>query len=257
MSTITTRSKFYFDTGVRLDNRFIDFNEGGPTLFAQMNVGDYTLTEYSQEFARALNESGGQDYTVTLDRDTRKLTVSAPSDFSLLCATGPRLGQSAWTTAGFTGADRTGSNSYEGDLGAGKEYQTQYPIEAFTQKSHSIVLENGSYSATPVGTAQVANFADGFRIPMNIRVITNKTNLKNVNFYENVNGIDDFMYFINRCMRRDRIEFMPNVNDSNAFNRILLESTSEDRQGLEFELKNMDTANFYESGRLIFRGLLI
>jgi len=92
---------------------------------------------------------------------------------------------------------------------------------------------------------------------MNIRLITEMLNLKNVNFYENANGITEFMTFMNRLMRRDRLEFMENVADRNSFLKLLLESTQDDGKGLEFVLKNMETPNFYESGKLTFRKLLL
>lgn len=255
MSTIKTFSIFYYGHIVTALNKSLDFNEGGPELQANLRVGSYSLTEYGAEIQRAMREIGSQDYVVTLNRTTRKFTISAPLPFTLLAGTGSRIGTGVWSLAGYTATDKTGANTYLAQNASGSAYRPQWYLHNYIQPEHSIVLEDATADSTPSGVAQVAQFGDGLRIPMNIKVITNKTGLKNSGFFENVNGISDFMTFIKYCMNKGRVEFMPDLNTPTSFTKCYLESTPEDRDARKFNLKNM-TADFYESGVLTFRKVL-
>lgn len=258
MSKITTRSAFYFNTVVTINNRAIDFSEGGDEVQATLQVGDYSLTEYAAEWQRALRESGSQDYVVSLNRTTRKLTISAGDPFELLSNSGSRAGVAAWTTAGFsTATDKTGANSYVGDSGAGIEYLTQYPVDKYVDPNHSVVYENAVYNVTPIGVGQQLSFGDGYRIEMDIRVITNE-NLANLDdFYYNASGVANFMTFIRYATAKNRVEFMPDIASRSTFYKVVLEKTPEDGAARRFMLKNMKTPEVYHSGDLVFRGVLI
>ena len=112
--TIETRSEFIFGHIITTNNRNIPFDEGGPELNAQLNVGTYSLTDYVVEVARAMNVVGGQTYTVSVDRATGFITISAPGTFSLLFATGATIGTGNVSLLGFAATDLTGSTSYTG-----------------------------------------------------------------------------------------------------------------------------------------------
>lgn len=260
MSKITTRSVFYFGTKVTTLNRAIDFTEdGGPEVQATMDVGDYSLTEYAAEIQRVMRIAGTQAYVVTVDRVTRFITISGPDfDFELLTNSGSRVGTSIWTMAGFsTAADYTGSDTYTGSAGAGFEYQTQYPVEKYVSEADSNVRENATRNTTPLGITQAIHFGKGSRIEMDIRLITNLIGLKNEPFYDNVNGVQDARDFMDYVIDGNRLEFMPDVADRSSFVKVTIESTEADRSGLEFRLKNSKTPEFYNTGRLVFRKVLI
>lgn len=258
MSKITTLSQFFYGTTVTINNRSIDFNEGGPELRATLKVGSYSATEYAAEFQRAMREAGSQAYVVIFNRTTQKLTITAPSNFSLLRASGSRLGTSAWVMLGYgTGADLTGANTYIAPNIMGSLYRCQYPVFDYTDPTHTIRKENATSNSTPVGIVQMVSFGDGVPIQLNIRLITNKLDLKNSPFYENVNGIADFMTFIKFALTKGRLEFMPDVATPSYFVKCYLESTAEDRNAHKFTLKNMGDPEFYESGLLTFRKVLI
>ena len=61
------------------------------------------------EVQRSLNGIGANNYLVTLDRDTRLVTISADANFDLLFNSGPNNGSSTFALLGFSG-DQTGSN---------------------------------------------------------------------------------------------------------------------------------------------------
>ena len=256
MSKITTRSKFYYGHRVTFLNRSLDFKEGaGPELQATLKVGDYTITEFALEVARALNVAGGQTYTVTFNRDTRVITVSAPSAFTLLLTTGSRAGTSVASLLGFT-ADSTPGTSAVGNIPSGKEYQTQYPVDKYLALNHNAVKESSSVNISAVGVTQLVYFGDGARVEMDIRLITDKVGLKNDPFYENANGINDALDFMSYLISKSKIEFMPDVDDSSDFVKLILESTPDSKNGTEFSILNMKTPDVYRTGVLIFRKVL-
>lgn len=256
MSTIKTLSKFFYGTKVTRFDWAVDFNEGAGELQATLEVGNYSLTEYCTELQRAMRAAGSQNYVVSLNRTTRKITISAPSNFSLLAGTGSRIGVGAWSIIGATATDKTSTNTYTMENGAGSEYVPQYYINQYIKEGHSIELEDAAVSSTPVGYSQVASFGDGSRLPMNIRLITNKTGLKNSGFVSNINGESDFMTFIKYAMKKGRLEFMPDKATPATYIKCFLESTPEDRDARKFKLKNM-AVDIYESGTLTFRKVLI
>ena len=53
------------------------------------------------------------------------------------------------------------------------------------------------------------------------------------------------------------MEFIENVLVPNTFKRCLLESTKQSKQGVDFKIQeNKKLFNWFESGALVFRGLI-
>jgi hypothetical protein len=254
MSTIKTLSRFYWGHTITSQNKALDFNEGAGELRANLKAGAYSATEFAAEIQRAMREVGSQNYVVSFNRTTRKITISAPITFSLLAGSGSRIGIGVWSLAGFTATDKTGTTIYTSENVSGNIYDPQYYLNEYKSDIHSIVLEDATADATPLGIAQIAKFGDGSRLPMNIRLITNLT-LKNSGFVINANGVNNFIDFIRYCMNKGRVEFMPDKDTPSQFTKCYLESTSEDKDARRFELKNM-SVDIYESGVLVFRKVL-
>jgi len=258
MSKILTRSIFYFGTKITRDNRGLDFSEGaGPEINALLKIGDYTLTTLAAEVQRVMRESGALLYDVNVDRATRVITISAPSAFNLLIDTGAQTLAACWATIGFIyGADQTGLLTYDGTQGAGSEYITQYPVRDYISERDWKVREDATFQVTPSGVGQSISFGNGSRIRMNITLITNILTLQNTPFYPNATGVTDFLDFIEYCMDKNKVEFMPDVADRDAFVKVFLESTSQDKNAFEFNLRNL-SPDIHESGALIFRKVLV
>lgn len=258
MSKILTRSVFYFGTKITRDNRGLDFSEGaGPEINALLKIGDYTLTTLAAEIQRVMRESGALLYTVSVDRLTRVITIDAPSAFNLLISTGAQTLAACWTTIGFVyGADQTGQITYDGSQGAGSEYITQYPVRDYISERDWKIREDATFQVTPSGIGQSISFGNGARIRMNITLITNILTIQNAPFYANATGVDNFLAFIEYCMDKNKIEFMPDVDDRDAFVKVFLDVTAEDKNAFEFNLKNL-SPDIYESGPLIFRKVLV
>lgn len=255
MSTLQTLSSFYYGTTVTLQNRSIDFNEGGPELQATIKVGSYSLTDYAAAVQLAMREAGTQDYVVTVNRTTRQLTITAPIAFTLLANTGSRVGTGAWTMMGYAATDVTGT-SLQGGSGAGSVYRPQYLLKNYTSAEDYKTKESASVVVSASGKVQTLQFGDGNRIKMNITVITDKVNLKQPVFYSNASGVSDARAFIDFLITKGTCEFMPDFATPNNYVRVLLESSKTDRNGVAIELQNMGVPDFYETGDLTFRKVL-
>jgi len=255
MSKITTLSIFFYGHTVTTQNRSIDFDEGGAEIQATLRVGNYSLTEYLAEVQRAMRVAGTQEYDVGVDRDTRQMVISADNPFNLRVVSGSRFATSAFPMMGYD-LEKTGASAYQGDSGTGSEYRPQYPVFNYTSVEDSNVKENASVNVSAVGVTQLIHFGDGSRPEMNIRVITNKTGLKNKPFFENPNGVADARAFMNYLITKAKVEFMPDVDNRASFFKLILESTKDSRNGTEFTLLNMKTPDFYETGTLTFRKVL-
>lgn len=261
MSKITTNSRIFYGTTVTILNRSIDFDEGGSELQATLKVGAYSLTEYAAEVQRALREAGTQAYTVALNRTSRKLTIAAPVNFTLRSNTGTRAGTAAWAMMGFsTAANKTGSNSYLADSGAGSEYVCQYPVDKYLAFDDNEVSENATVNVTPAGIVQMVDFGVGARAEMNIRLITNLElyeKCANPSFVYNATGVTDAKNLLKYLRTKGRVEFMPDKDTPSSFTKCFLESSADDRDATRWELKNMKTPDVYETGRLTFRKVLL
>lgn len=253
--SLNTHSRFYFGHVVDEDNNLIDLDDGMGPVIATLNPGEYSLTEYAVELARALTEAATQDYTVVIDRLTRKLTISAPLPFDLLISSGASVGTSAFPMAGFSGADLTGLASYQGNLGSGEEYTTQFilqnyvPEDAFQKPVEATVNESAS------GKVEVFKFGDKNFIEVDFKFITSRT-LGSPLIRDRVTGREDFLNFQRYMVTKGPFEFMPDEDDPSDFLKVILESTPEDSKGTGFKLKELydkGLPDIFDSGALRMR----
>jgi hypothetical protein len=193
-----------------------------------------------------------------LDRVNRKLTISAASNFSLLPFTGSQIGTGPWDLLGYTQtSDKTGSNSYESEAGAGYEYRPQLLLGQYIQPEDFEVKESSVVNTSVSGVVQALQFGDGQRMQCNVRGATNVIGIKTSPFYENATGLQDLREFLKYLITKSKIEFMPDVNDRATYYSLLLESTNADRSGTKFTIDNVDGSNnFFESGLLTFRKVI-
>jgi hypothetical protein len=170
MSSISTLSTFYYGHDVTSDNYSIPFDEGGSELFATLNIGNYSLTEYAEEIERALNVAGALTYTVTVNRTSRKITIAATGVFTLRCNTGSTNAVGAWSMMGFaTIADKTGLNTYLADNASGSEYRCQGLLDDYTMPEDNELKESAVVNESASGVIQIVHFGDGKRMECNIR----------------------------------------------------------------------------------------
>jgi len=101
-------------------NDKIDFDEGGGELWATLDPATYTTAELIAHIQTKMRATGAFLYEVTIDSDTKKITIAAPSTFSLLWKSGTHGSDGLRTDVGATigyaeNEDSEGETSYEAD----------------------------------------------------------------------------------------------------------------------------------------------
>lgn len=251
---LVTRSKFYYGHSVSGDNNIIEFSEGGPNLLASITVGDYSLTDYLNEVGVALNEAGALTYTVSVDRVSRLITISATGTFELYPATG--LSGNAFTLLGYT-LDKSGTSSYEADTVTGSEYKPQFLLDVFVPSENSKKRIGSVRKNSASGRPEVVSFGQINFTSMNITYITDIDQGLNSDAIEtDLSGVANARAFMDYITDIKTIEFMRDRNSPNLFEELLLESTRESPSGTDYDLKELFSrglAEYFETGKLIFR----
>ena len=252
---IDTFSKFYYGHTVDRDNRFINFDEGGGELSAEIAVNSYTLSEFIVAIQTALNGVGTLNYVVTVDRSTRLITIAGDSNFTLLAGTGSQIGQSVFSLMGFSANDLSGNSSYTGDSGSGFEYRPQFRLHNYVDSSTFEQGINTVINKTSEGDVEIVTFGRENFFEMDIKYITNNQGDNKV-ILNNPTGLADAISFMQDITQKRRFEFMKDVDDPDTFSKVILESTPGFSQGTGFKLKERFQDNlrdYYDTGLLKLR----
>ncbi len=256
--SLKTFSKFYYGLEVSDDALYIDFNEGDGALVATMNIGSYTLKEFYKEVERALNAAGSLTYTVTLDRDTRLITISASGDFDLLIASGLHLGTSILGVIGFTGADLTAAGTYTADTPAGTSYSPQFILQSYVAPDDFEGSTYGTVNKSASGKIEVISYGDENFFMCEIKYANNYMKGASTVIRDSTTGYEDLQAFMKYLRTKAPLEFMPDEANASQFISCVLESTELDTKGMKFKLKEMygiGLPGYFETGPLTFRVL--
>ena len=258
--TIQTIPRFYYIDPISGDNNLLNFREPNQPpaleLTAQLLVGSRTMTDLMTETARALNDTGANTYTVTFDRSTRLVTISADDTFELLVSSGSNIGVSPFSLLGFTGADRTGASSYTGDTPIGSAYEPQFIPQSFLSFDDNIEGIQASINESAAGIIEVVTFGNRRFMEMNITYITSEPKLKANPIENRTTGLQDARDFMEFLIGKSELEFMIDRSDVNTFDKVLLDRTASSNQGTSYkltELVNRGLNDHYETGVLRFR----
>jgi len=252
---ITTKSVFYYIESVDDSNFYLDFDEGAGELSAIVQTGDYTPQDFVLVVQSAMNEIGNQSYTITLDRDTRRVTISASSNFDLLILTGTHVGNDIFSLLGFTGGDLTGLNSYTGEP-IGEEYRPQFLLQDYVDQEDLREAVQAVKNESASGVVETVFFGIRKKFEFNIQFITDIEQGKGSVVETNLNGVQSARLFMRYLITARPLEFMPDRNNTTIFYKILLDSTEESSNGTGYRLKELYTKNlpfYYETGKLVFR----
>lgn len=255
--TIETRPIFYFVEAITSDNQYLNFvepNVSPDELTAIIPVGGGSMSELAIKVQTALNVAGTQDYTVVLDRDTRKYTIISDDTISLLVLTGANTGLSIFSTIGFTGADLTGQSSFEGDA-AGTSYQPQFPLQSFLAFEDNVEGINPSINESANGTVEVVTYGSRRFMEFNIKFITDRS-VGSKGPWQPLSTVQDARDFLEFCITKGNLEFMIDRDNRGTFDVMLLEKTSSSKVGVGFKLMEMlksKLVGYYETKILTFR----
>ncbi len=256
--SLSTFSEFYYGFHIDSTNNTINIDEGSGELIATIATGSYSLSEFIIAISTALDNASTlpQSYTVSVDRTTRLITIASTANFSINIGTGAQKGISPYTLMGFTGGvDLTGSNTYTGISGTGFSYRPQFLLQSYVDSDHSQEKISPTVNESASGDIEVVSFGTRKFIEFNMLFINDYVQDNNVIKY-NKNGIADAVSFLQDIIKKGSFEFMPNIDNSTAFFKVILESTQSSGSGVGYKLIEMTKNNlpgYYESGIIKLR----
>tara|TARA_R110000868_G_C10972634_1_gene770641 strand:+ start:22527 stop:23309 length:783 start_codon:yes stop_codon:yes gene_type:complete len=249
-------SAFYYGHTITKSNKYLNLGEAyidANQRLAVLPIGSFTLTEFGNRVAAAMNTAGNQVYTVVLDRNTRKFTISAPNNFELLIDTGDQKAVSIFSLLGFTGSDRAGSNSYTANLESGSAYITQTPLKDFSDFDKNREKAEAQVKTTPSGVTEVISYSTLEKMKCSFPLITNYVPQRYIRSTNT--GVEEVLDFLNYAIGKAPMEFIYDYQQPNNFKPIILDKTKESSKGVGFELKERvkdSLPGYYEISGLVF-----
>lgn len=246
-------SVFYYGHTITSENFSLDFDEGSGEIQASITIGDYSLTQLINEVKTQMDAVGGQVYTVSVDRESRLVTISASSNFDLLVTSGSRAGTSVFELLGFT-TDQTGSNSYQGSIASGSAYYVQFPLQNYVSFDDWKESIDSSVSTSSAGNVQTVSFGTSQFMEGDFQFINDYVQPKISPIEYNAAGVQNARTFLDYCIQKRKMEFMYNRSNVGNFTICILESSPESSSGTAYKLKeNRKAAGFFNTGTLTFR----
>lgn len=253
---ITTTPVFYYGYKITSENYYINLNEGNGEITAQLTQGNYSAESLAIEVARALSEHADQDYNCLFDRETRQFIISAPSNFSLLAFTGSNIGLGAFQTLGFTATDKIGRSAYRSENPSGMEFIPQFPLQDYVGFDDLKEYAEANINESSSGLIEVYSIGLRSFMEFNITLATNIPQGRNGIITTNPNGVANLRNFMQYCISKGEVEFMPDETDRNNYYTITLERTPTSSTGTGYLLKELygqGLPGYFETGNLRWR----
>lgn len=255
---LNTRVSFTYGHDISNTNNYINFSEdaGVTELAATIDIGSYFLNEFGNKIAQALNAIGDNTYSVTLDRTTRKFTISADSNFDLLVTTGTQVELSAFSLIGFT-TDKSGASSYEADVASGFIYEPQAPLRDYQPFDNNQEAVQSKVNESSSGdNIEIVTYGTRKIMSCEIKYATDLDVAASDYITNDANGVGKLRTFMQYIVGKKPIEFIPDKTDLTTFTPCILESTRKNRDGVGFELRELYSeglAFYFTTGLLQFR----
>lgn len=254
---IETDSSFLYGFDITTSNKFLDFQEGATEYNAELSLGSYTLDGLLTEVATRMNALTSNNYVVSVDYQTRTITIAGDATFSLLVTTGSNTGSDVFSLLGFT-SDKTGASTYDGDTTTGSEYLPQYKLQSYVPFEYIERSSDAKVNESASGVVEVVEYSRVNFMECDIKYITDITQPTNSPITNNANGISDYLDFIKYSVQKKPLVFIPDILNKGTYVNCILESTPESQKGVEFKLKKVNNISYkyYKSGLLTFRKLV-
>ena len=253
---IQTFSSFYYGHTIDETNQFLGFKEGaGLEIKATLNVGDYSLTDFATEVVRAMNEVGSLDYSYSINRSTRIITIIGSGNFTLLAGSSAYLGSSCWPLLGFS-SDTTSAGSHSATSASGLVWIPQMKAQSYVPFEHQISSVDGVVKKSASGEIEAVSYGKEYIADMEFMFITDVIQNNDCILKSDANGVANALDFLGYITEKKTIEFNPDLNNPSVFYKCVLDRTAESQDGLSFKLKEMYSRGlpgYYETGILKFR----
>lgn len=255
---LKTRAKFYYGPEINPNEISLNITEDGIIeLTVTLTPSNKSPQSLARELEDALNAVGNNTYTVSINRITRILTISADAPFDLLIATGSIPLSPLWSKLGFTGfVDQTGLSSYSGDTAVGFEFVPQFYLLDYVPPTRNQDTIESTTNETASGEVEVVRFGIKKFLDLNIDFITNIKMAEDSLIENNSQGVEDAEAFMQNAVKRGLLEFMEDRDNPDNFIIVRLESTPQNRQGLGFRLDEKigeGLPEYFKTGQLKFR----
>lgn len=248
---LSSPSLFLYGFQVTEINRSLDFknSSGGSQLNATLTLGYYSLTSLAVEVKKQLQAADPTNsYIVSINRNIsggtqNRVTIGTSGSYlSLLFGTGTRAGSSCAALLGYTGTDKTGATSYQGQASAGTSLITNFAGYNYIPKE-LMQKQFGSLNISTSGIKEAVVFATQRFWQVQFKYIPKTT------------AINEWSPLMRWLSNQRLFEFTPEITSPTIFNEGTLESSSADSKGLGYTLTEMlpSFPNLYDTGILKFR----
>lgn len=254
-----TYAAFYYNFLVDDSNRGLDFVDASGYHSILITKGGYTLSSLAVEIARAMTaNSSSNNYLMSADRTTRRYTIESDGNFDLPFLTGFSNAIGIFDLIGFSELDISGSDSYTGLFSAGKAYYPQFYLKNYidaedSQNPLSAVVNKSSNGEN----YEIVKFGSQNFYKFEILYTTNRMLGQNSVIKENPTGVDDLREFMKYCTKKYPIEFMKDISNREVYDKVILESTPTNQDGVGFEISpdyGQELPDFYQlGGPLVFK----
>lgn len=243
------RSVFYYGHIVEVTSNTLRIDEGSGDVDITLDVGRYSMTNYVEMVSRRINAELDQDYTISVERGTRLITISAALNFDMKVEDIFPL-NSGFPIMGFNGANLSGVNSYTGDSASGSAYFPQFPLQEYVDFDYNKEFADAAVNVTAEGQEEVVSFGIQQYADFNIKGITNRHMPIGAPIENNETGVADAIAFLDYAIEKGPMEFMLDRNDRDDFTKCVLNRTTKSRIGTGYTLKeDFRIGGFYETGK--------
>lgn len=253
---LETHSKIYYGLKVTENNKFIDLVFDSTTYVVELSSGSYSLYNLCNHIASKINETTGSNFTVSLNRSLRKVTISNALDFDFIFSTGSNASRSAFELLGFEANDYTGDNSYTSTNPAGLSYSTQFYFQSYKSTQQNRKAIDGVINKSASGSVEVVKFGNERFMEGELLFITNIIQNNDSIIRTNTSGVEDYISLIEWMTEKAPFEVMIDESKPDEYQTFILESTEQDSKGLDYELIELYDRSlplYYRSGKLKFR----
>jgi hypothetical protein len=253
---LNTYSAFIYGHSIDT-NTYLDFDEGSGPIFAQLNVGEYTLTDFATEIARAMNGVSAIDYTVSVNRSTGILTITAASGtFKILGSSGTHVGADILPLAGFNNSDTGFAIAHTGNFRSGSIWEPQMKGQDYVAFDDQQKAVDGVVKKSASGNIETVRFGNEKIMDINFRFNTDITMTDDCWIRNDPEGVSKLRTFMEYAVTKADLEFIPDKAKPDIYFEVILESTPESQDGLGFKLKEQydkGLPGYFDTGVLKFR----